>query len=152
MHPTRTAIIMFNNKEVGYIGEIHPKYAKEHDLKDVLIAEVALKELLSLEIPTKIYAPISKVPSVERDIALTFKRDVLADNIINTIKSVDKKLLSDVVIFDIYQGEKVASDEKSVAIKLVFTSYETLTDEIINNKVAKVLKQLEKEYGAILRQ
>ena len=46
MHPTRTAIIMFNNKEVGYIGEIHPKYAKEHDLKDVYVAEIKIKDIL----------------------------------------------------------------------------------------------------------
>ena len=151
MHPLRTAIIMYNNKEVGYVGELHPKYQKDHDLKDVYVAEIKIKEILEKEDATKIYQQISKVPSVERDIALTFKRNVLSQDIIDTIKSVDKKILSDAYIFDIYEGEKVANDEKSVAIKLVFTSYETLTDDVINNKVNKVLKQLEKEYNAVLR-
>ena len=151
MHPTRTAVIMYNGKEVGYVGELHPKYQKEHDLKNVYISEIKIKEILELVVSTKIYAPISKVPSVERDIALTFKRNVLSSDIINTIKNVDKKLLSEAYIFDIYEGEKVAADEKSVAIKLVFSSYETLTDEIINNKVNKVLKELAKEYNAELR-
>ena len=121
------------------------------DLKDVYIAEIKIKDILNIEVKTKIYEQISKVPSVERDIALTFKRDVLASDIIATIKSVDKKVLSDAYIFDIYQGEKVKEDEKSVAIKLVFTSYETLTDEVINGKVNKVLKELEKVYNAVLR-
>ena len=76
---------------------------------------------------------------------------MLSSDIINTIKNVDKKLLNEAYIFDIYEGEKVAADEKSVAIKLVFSSYETLTDEIINNKVNKVLKELAKEYNAELR-
>ena len=151
MHPLRTAIIMFNNKPVGYVGELHPKYQKEHDLKDVYIAEIKIKDILNIEVKTKIYEQISKVPSVERDIALTFKRDVLASDIIATIKSVDKKVLSDAYIFDIYQGEKVKEDEKSVAIKLVFTSYETLTEDVINGKVNKVLKELEKVYNAVLR-
>lgn len=151
MHPLRTAVIMLNGKEVGYVGELHPKYQKEHDLKDVYVAEIKIKDILENNAMKHLYTPISKVPSVERDIALTFKRSILANDIIECIKSVDKKTLSDAYIFDIYEGEKVASDEKSVAIKLVYTSPETLTDDVINNKVNKVLKELEKKFGAVLR-
>ena len=66
-------------------------------------------------------------------------------------KGVDNKIFKGCEVFDIYEGEKVASDEKSVAIKLVYTSPETLTDDVINNKVNKVLKELEKQFGAVLR-
>ena len=91
------------------------------------------------------------MPSVERDIALVMKKNINASDIIDTIISVDKKLLSDVKIFDLYVGDKVAEDEKSLAIKLTFTSYETLTDDVINSKVNKILKELEKRYQATLR-
>ncbi len=151
MHPLRTAVIMFNGKNVGYVGELHPKYAKENDLKDVYIAEIKVQELLDIELSTKIYSQISKVPSVERDIAIVINKDVPASDIVNTIKEVDKNTLSSVTIFDIYQGEKIGVDEKSIAIKLLFTSNETLTDEVINNKVNKILKQLSKNYNAVLR-
>ena len=151
MHPLRTAVVLYNGKEVGYVGELHPKYAKENDLKDVYIAEIKIQELLNIELGTKIYSQISKVPSVERDIAIVINKDIPANNIINAIKDTDKNTLSSVTIFDIYQGEKIAVDEKSIAIKLVFTSLETLTDEVINNKVNKILKQLNKNFNATLR-
>lgn len=151
MHPLRTAVVLYNGKEVGYVGELHPKYAKENDLKDVYIAEIKIQELLNIELGTKIYSQISKVPSVERDIAIVINKDIPANNIIKTIKETDKNTLTGVTIFDIYQGEKIAEDEKSIAIKLVFTSLETLTDDVINNKVNKILKQLNKNYNATLR-
>lgn len=152
LHPTRTALIYLGNKLIGYMGAIHPKYALKHDLKDLYVAEIRLADILSIELPTVIYKPISKVPSVERDIALVMNKDINASDIVDTIKSVDNKLLSDVKIFDLYVGENVKDDEKSLAIKLVFTSYETLTDDVINNKVNKILKELEKKYQATLRQ
>ena len=151
MHPLRTAVISYNGKKIGYVGELHPKYAKEHDLKDVYIAEINIKDILSLEVPTKIYEQISKVPSVERDIAVVVKKDVPANKIIQTIKESDKNTLADVTIFDIYQGEKIGADEKSIAIKLVFLAKETLTDEVINSKINRIVKQLNKNYGAVLR-
>ena len=120
-------------------------------MKDVYVAEVKLSKILNKELETTIYKPISKVPSVERDIALVMKKDINASDIVNTILSVDKKTLSDVKIFDLYVGDKVKEDEKSLAIKLVFTSYETLTDELVNSKVNKILKELEKKYQAVLR-
>lgn len=151
MHPLRTATIYYKDVLVGYVGSIHPKFAQNNDLKDVYVAEIKLDEILNKELETKVYKPISKVPSVERDIALVMKKDINASDIVKTIISVDKKLLSDVKIFDLYVGDKVKEDEKSLAIKLTFTSYETLTDEVINSKVNKILKELEKQYQATLR-
>lgn len=151
MHPLRTATIYYKDVLVGYVGSIHPKFAQNNDLKDVYVAEIKLDEILNKEVETKVYKPISKVPSVERDIALVMKKDINASDIVKTIISVDKKLLSDVKIFDLYVGDKVKEDEKSLAIKLTFTSYETLTDEVINSKVNKILKELEKKYQATLR-
>ena len=151
MHPLRTAKIMWNNETVGYVGEIHPKYAQTHDLKDVYVAEIDIHKILSLVPEAKVYSPVSKVPSVERDLALVAKKDVLASDIVNTIKDVDKKLISDVIIFDLYEGEKIASDLKSIAVKVVLSSNETLTDDVVNNKINKILKVLEKNLAITLR-
>ena len=151
LHPNRTAIIMYDNEEIGFVGELHPKYAQEHDLKDVYVAEIKLEKILNIKPEIVKYQPISKVPSVERDLALVVKKDVLASSIIETIKNTDKKALSNVKIFDLYIGDKVKDDEKSIAIKLTFTSNETLTDEMVNNKINKILKELAKAYDAKLR-
>ncbi|MDD3171100.1 MAG: phenylalanine--tRNA ligase subunit beta [Bacilli bacterium] len=151
MHPKRTAIILYNGKEIGFIGELHPKYAQDRDLEGVYVAEIKIESLLNIKHDTPIYKAITKVPSVERDIAIVVKNDVLASSIVSTIKKTDKKGLSDVKIFDIYSGDKIGKDEKSIAIKMTFTSFETLTDDIINNKVNKILKELTKEHNAQLR-
>ena len=151
MHPLRTAKILWNDKTVGYIGELHPKYAQDKELKGVYVAEIDVHEILGIKVQEKLYKPITKVPSVERDLALVAKKEVLAYDIIKTIKDVDKKLISDVILFDLYEGEKIASGLKSIALRVIFTSNETLTDDIVNNKVNKILKTLEKNLGVTLR-
>ena len=151
MHPLRTAKILWGNNTVGFIGELHPKYAQAHDLNGVYVAEIDVSKILSLVIETKVYTPVTKVPSVERDLALVAKKDVIASDILKTIKEVDKKLISDVIIFDLYEGEKIASDLKSIAVRVVLTSNETLTDDVVNSKINKILKTLEKNLGVTLR-
>jgi len=151
MHPLRTAKISYNNKVVGFIGMLHPKYAQANSLQNVYVAEVNIHELIREEKAIKHYVPVSKVPSVERDLAIVVKKDVFSGDIVNTIYSVDKKLISDVKIFDLYVGDKINEDEKSLAFKIIFTSNETLTDEVINSKVNKILKLIEKNHNGVLR-
>ena len=151
MHPLRTASILYKGKVVGYVGELHPKYAQANDLKNVYVAEIDVCDILNEVEPAHIYTPVSKVPNVERDLAFVVKKDVSASQLVNAIKSVDKKMITDVIIFDLYIGEKVEADEKSIACKVVLSSNETLTDEIVNGKVNKILKTLEKDLNAKLR-
>ncbi len=151
MHPLRTASIKLNDKVVGYIGELHPKYQQEQELKGVYVCELNLDYILKQDLQKTIYTPISKVPSVERDLALVVNKDISASRIVDVIKNTDKKLISDVIIFDLYVGDKVGKDLKSIACKVILSSNETLTDEVVNNKINKVLKNLEKELNAKLR-
>lgn len=152
MHPTRTAKILYNGKVVGFIGEIHPKYAQDHDLDNVYVAEIMFEEFMHYEDTIKVYTPVTKAPSVERDFAFVLPKSIEAGVLIKAIKDVDKKLISNVIIFDVYQGDKLLKDTKSIAVKVVFTSNDTLTDEIVNGKVNKILKSLEKGFGIVLRQ
>ena len=151
MHPLRTATISYKNKVVGYVGELHPKYAQTNDLKNVYVAEIDVHDILNEVQATKIYTPVSKVPNVERDLAFVVKKNVSASQLVEAIKSVDKKMITDVVIFDLYVGDKIEADEKSIACKVVLSSNETLTDDVVNAKVNKILKTLEKNELAKLR-
>lgn len=151
LHPKRSASIYLDDKNIGFVGCLHPKFAKDNDLDEIYLAEIKMEEILNYEIPTTKFQEISKVPSVERDIAVVVDKDILAGDIISTIKNTDKKTLNAVEVFDVYMGNKVQPDQKSIAIKLIFTSFETLTDEQINKKVEKILKVLADEYQATLR-
>ena len=152
LHPNRSATVLFDGKPIGFIGQLHPKYARENGLDETYVYELKIDWLLDYVEPIRKYTPINKLPSVERDLALVVKKQVLASDIIASIRKSEKELLSDVKVFDVYVGEKVASDEKSIALKLVFTSQSQLTDEIINEKIKKILKDLSFRVGAKLRE
>lgn len=152
MHPNRTASIIWNEKNIGYIGEVHPKYAKENDLENVYVFELLIDELISQPEVINKYVPVNKLPSVERDIALVMKKDISSSEVINCIMKSDKQLLTDAYVFDLYEGEKINDDEKSLAIKLVFSSNEPMTEEVINGKIKRILKDLQYKLNISLRQ
>lgn len=153
LHPKRSAFLYLDNVYVGFIGELHPKYSQENDLPNgIYVAEIKLNNIIHKDAFKIIYEPVSKVPSMERDIAVVVKKDIKADIILDKIKSSDKKILKDAYIFDVYTKDNVGEDEKSIAIKLIFSSNETLTEGIVNKKVNNIVKLLEKDLDAKLRQ
>jgi phenylalanyl-tRNA synthetase beta chain len=151
LHPKMSASIFYDDKNIGFIGAIHPKFAQENDLDRIFVAEVKLVDILSTPLEPKQYIDFNKVPSVERDIAVVVSRSTPVGEILAAIKKLDKTLLSNVEVFDIYTGDKIAADEKSVAIKLEFSANQTLTDEVVNDKVRRILKTLAERFNAVLR-
>ena len=97
------------------------------------------------------YTPISKVPAVERDLALLINKEQPLGEIIDAIKSTDKKMITKVEIFDIFEDEKIGLDKKSVAFRITLEANETLTEEIISSKINKILKSLEFRFKITLR-
>ena len=152
MHPTRTASILWKGNVIGYVGQVHPKYAHQNDLDNVYVFELLIDELINEPEVINRYESIAKLPNVERDIALVMKKEVSSKEVIDCIRKSDKQILSDAYVFDLYEGEKVNEDEKSLAIKLVFTSNEPLTDEVINGKIKRILKDLQYKLNVTLRQ
>ena len=152
MHPNRTATILWEGKEIGFVGQIHPKYAHENDLDNVYVFELIIDELINKPEVINRYQSINKLPSVERDIALVMKKDIPSSEVINCILKSDKQYLTNAYVFDLYEGDKIQEDEKSLAIKLIFTSNEQLTEDIINAKVKRILKDLQYKLNITLRQ
>ncbi len=152
MHPNRTASVLWNGNVIGYVGQIHPKYALENDLENVYVFELLIDELLNESEVINRYTPINKLPNVERDIALVMKKDVPSSDVIACILKSDKQFLTNAYVFDLYEGDKINEDEKSLAIKLVFSSNEPLTEEVITAKVKRILKDLQYKLNITLRQ
>ena len=143
---------MMGNDIVGVIGEIHPRQAKKYDVKDVYVAELNLSVLLNLKKPAIKFTEIPQYPSVTRDIALVMDKDIPVHDVVRSICKVGQRLIVDTQIFDIYEGEHVASGQKSVAIALTFQdATKTLDDTTINTMIEQILKVVEKDYGAHLR-
>ena len=71
--------------------------------------------------------------------------------IIEAIYRVDKKMIKNVEVFDVYKGENIEAGKKSVAVKIMLEGQDTLTDEVINQKMTKIIKSLEYQYKVTLR-
>ncbi|MGD9604730.1 MAG: phenylalanine--tRNA ligase subunit beta [Bacilli bacterium] len=151
LHPKRSADIYFENKKIGFIGCLHPQFALSLGLDEVYVCEIKINKILDFVPVQNTYKPISKYPSMERDLAIVLPRTVLANDIIETIKKVDDQIISDVFVFDVYTGENVEKDEKSIAVRIVFTANEPLSDEVILPKTNRIMKVLSANFQAKLR-
>lgn len=151
MHPGRTADIYMGEEKIGFVGEVHPKYADDNDLNRTAVFELDINALLDVKNGIIVYEQLSKYPTITRDIALVVEQSVTADELITTVKSAAKKYLEDVFVFDVYEGENVEDGMKSVALRLTYLNKEqTLTDEEIEAVHNPVLEALE-AYGAAIR-
>ncbi len=157
-HPFRSACIKMGKETLGYMGEIHPKYAKENDVKNVYMAELDLSSLMETKKSKIKFTPISKYPTVTRDLALIADRELPAENIVQLIEKhgrdqkTKEKIVKEIEIFDVYEGEHVKENEKSIAIRIVFGSdTHTLKDEEINNVFETMLESLKRDLNAQLR-
>ena len=151
LHPGRTAFIMLDGQRIGVIGQLHPSEQKMRDLKTTVVMELNLAALLNLETEALLYTPVPRYPSISRDIALVLSKIVEAATIETVIRNAGGKLLKDVRVFDLYEGDKMEEGKKSVAFSLTYFDPEkTLTDEEVINAHEKVLAALT-EVGAELR-
>ena len=150
-HPGRCAAIMHNGKRIGVIGDLHPKFAKEHDVNGTIALEITLADITTEENTLK-YHPINKFPSITRDLAIVCKKDVPASDVLKYVKQTGKKTLTNIELFDVYTGENVAEDEKSLAFSLTFEDpNKTLEAAEVDKIINQILKRLDRELGAKLR-
>ena len=167
MHPGRCARVLVNGQEIGYIGEMHPKWVQSYELgkggktaKAPILFELELDALLQRTVP--VAQPVLKTQDVERDIAILVSEKVTHAEVMAAIASVpSNNLTRSATLFDIYRpkvsgaelgSNAIAADEKSLAVRLTFNSQDaTLNDEVIEAAVNAVLDQLRSQVGAKLR-
>lgn len=152
MHPGRTATIYLGEAKIGFIGQVHPSVAKAYDVPETYVAELNLEALLANDAGKLIYQPVSKFPAVSRDIALLVKEEISNQEIVQEINQAAGKFLTNVELFDVYQGKNIEAGHKSLAYSLTFVNPEaTLTDEEINRAMEKVTKALTEKFEAVIR-
>lgn len=154
LHPGRSAYVLLNGENIGYIGQIHPYLAKKYEICDeTIIAELSLKPIIdtSSSIEIKVMPP-AKYPSVERDLALLADDEVLANTITKVIKEFGGEYLINCEVFDVYRSEALGTGKKSIAFNLLFRSEtSTLHDEDVDGAIANILKGLKEKLNIELR-
>lgn len=152
MHPGRTARILLGDKEIGFIGQVHPHTSSTYDLKDTYVFEIRLADLLAAPKNAVVYQTISRYPEMSRDIAILVEEEVTNQQIESLIYEYGGKQLANVEIFDIFAGESVGAGKKSMAYSLTFSDKErTLVEEEVTKAVEKVTNALQEELQATIR-
>ena len=147
-HPYQTAEINVNADSVGIVGKVHPSICKE----PVFVMEINLDKLLSKKIGKLKYKEISKFPNVKKDVAFVVNKDVFSKEIETVIKKAGGNTLTKIEVFDVYTGENVAENEKSIAYSLTFNdSKKTLTEDEVMKNFNKIIENVEKKCDAKLR-
>ncbi|MBQ1880075.1 MAG: phenylalanine--tRNA ligase subunit beta, partial [Lachnospiraceae bacterium] len=146
MHPGRQADILYDNTVIGYLGQVHPLTAKAYDMAktEVYIAVLDMPEIVSRASFEPRYMGLAKYPSVSRDLSMVVPKKVQAQDIDDIIVQRGGKILESFRLFDIYEGEQIGEDCKSMAYTVVFRDKDkTLSDDDIAAAMKKILNGLQ---------
>jgi phenylalanyl-tRNA synthetase beta chain len=145
LHPGRKADVIIDGRTIGFIGEVHPEVLDSYDIGTKAYLAVLDVEILAelANFGTK-YKGVAKFPAVTRDISLVMKKNILAGQVEEVIRNNGGKLLESYKLFDVYEGEQLGADEKSLAYSIQFRANDrTLEDKDVTTIMDKILKKME---------
>ena len=150
LHPGQAAALIKDGVEVGFLGQLHPQHVKTMDVNgEVFVFQIRQDALLQKAVP--LAQPISKFPEVQRDLAFVVDATLTVQALLDAVAN-DSEILKNIDIFDIYQGQGVDDDKKSVALTLTLQHQDrTLQDEEVDALIAQILTSAEEKVGAVLR-
>ncbi|MBL1140667.1 MAG: phenylalanine--tRNA ligase subunit beta [Proteobacteria bacterium] len=151
LHPGQAVDVIIDGNEIGCFGQLHPKIAAKLDLKnDVYLFDLEVKYLSKKDVIK--FKPISRFPSVKRDIAVVLDENIPLADVLSCVRNDATEALSNLELFDVYQGEGIEKEKKSLALGLTFqVTSSTLTDEEVETIMGNVLDGLHNKFGATLR-
>ncbi len=151
LHPGQTARIEREGRLVGYVGAIHPELARTLGIDQPLfLFELLLSEITVGRMPA--FKELSRFPEVRRDLALLVDRDVPAQNLLADIREQAGEWLTDLRLFDVYQGKGIDPLRKSLAVGLTWQHpSRTLNDDEVSTATQNILTSLEQRFNATLR-
>lgn len=153
-HPGRSAKLKLDGKVFAIFGELHPNTKNRYDINNVnaVVAEIDLAILFATRTGLTKMHPISKYPTIYRDLALVVKNDISYNEIVREIYKSNRELIKNVEVFDVYRGEHVEKGYVSLAIRISYNALErTLSLDEVATVENKVLATLEKKFAIILR-
>jgi phenylalanyl-tRNA synthetase beta chain len=151
LHPGRAATISLDGREIGWIGELHPRWLQKYELpQPAVLFELDVEALNQAAMPR--YGEISKFPPVIRDRALIVDEAVPADALLDEMKRNGPAVVQEIRLFDVYRGKGVENGKKSLAFRVVIQdTAKTLTDEEADAAMARLTDLLTAKFGAKLR-
>lgn len=152
MHPGQTALIEIEGKTIGFVGQIHPTYAKNHDIGKTFVFDIDFDLVTETYERKTNFTKIPRFPSIARDIALIVDENVEASAIQESMIRAGGELLQDVYVFDLYEGDNLEASKKSIAYHLIYQHPEkTLQDKDVEESYKDIVEAIEKEFKAQVR-
>ncbi|WP_201509344.1 phenylalanine--tRNA ligase subunit beta [Psychrobacter alimentarius] len=152
LHPGQSAKLYIDDVYVGWLGQLHPNTAKQLDLPATWVAQLSLAPLLTLAREQHTISTPSKFPQVRRDIAMLVDSEVSLQTLESTIRATAGDLLTDLWLFDVYQGDKVPAGQRSLAFALIWQDrIQTLSDEAVKTATDNVVQALIEQHAVQLR-
>lgn len=151
LHPGQTAAIYRGDQSLGLIGALHPSLLQKLEITfPVYLFELQLTPLVQSRLPK--FTEISKYPSIRRDIALTVATTIQATEILTKIQQTAPNFLTEMRLFDVYQGKGIEVGKKSLAIGLIFQEFSrNLLESEVDTVMTQIISQLEQNLDAQLR-
>ena len=152
LHPFRTADIICGGEKIGYLGQLKYEIARELDMRtDAYIAEMDLRSLEKYFGKERVFIPLPKYPVEKRDFSFVMDKDITCGEVEKTILEACD-MITDIELFDIYEGIQLPPNKESMAFSCVFTPKdEKLTDQMMEGYVNVILKALDEKLGIVLR-
>lgn len=151
LHPGQCARVYVQGQAIGWIGKLHPKWHQHYNLsKSAFLLELNVQALMTSSLAR--YQEVPKFLPVRRDIAVLVDANIEVNTIISAVNKANITLLQQIQLFDVYQGKGIPENKKSLAfLVLMQDTHKTLVDAEAEEAMAKLLKLLQTEYGAELR-
>lgn len=151
LHPGQCARIERAGRLVGFVGSLHPQLASDLGIdQPVYLFELLLSEIREGRLP--VFCELSRFPEVRRDLAILVAREISAEAVLGCIREAAGEHLTDLKLFDVYQGKGIDPLSKSVAVGLTWQHpSRTLNDDEVSTAMQQILASLEKRFDATLR-
>lgn len=142
-----------NNKDVAVIGKVKKDLLKKSDVKQaVFYAEIDWAYVLKKYSAEVSFSEIPKFPEVRRDLSLLLSKSTTFSQVAQVAQKTERKLLKDINVFDVYEGDKIGTDQKSYSVSFMLQDTEkTLNDKIIDKTMQRLILSFENELGAVVR-
>ena len=152
LHPTRSAVLQAGKSPTGAVGEVDPAVLQRFEVTErVAILELNLDEVLGREPKPTAWSPVSRMPSSDLDLAFVLSEDIPAEKLEKAIRQGAGKLLDDIKLFDVYRGESLGAERRSLAYRLRLQApARNLTDSDIA-EVRRSVESVTTKLGAELR-
>ena len=154
-HPGKSAAFYLGKNIIAIFGELHPSIIKYFNIKSNVVGFEVFPE--NIPLPKKIssqkkFLKLNPLQTVERDFSFILDKDISAGDIIRFLSSLDRKLIKDIRIFDLYEGEKILENEKAVGVSIILQPEEmTLSDNEIDILSNKIIQNISTKYNGRLR-